>query len=510
MEHGHVALRLNTLALNTLGLRVTLPVAVAGLTALGIAVPAQAAPLETPVELSVPDRVVTTQGGSKTVPFEVVNTSEVATTGLVVDFTAAPAIGFKPPEGCTVTGCAVGGLAPGARKSYTFTVTPTAALPTVGAALGLSVHDADKKWEVKSTVTVVRAALGIDLETAPIPDFKLDPGKSVPLPLQVRNNGDKAAAGVALALSGQPYISFPNNYANCTAVKEITGIICVFEDGLEPGAAFGLSTTTPLVAAADKATPGPADYSLGLHAYGLEGDEQKAGIAAARKAAKKPGTRLELVPVARTLAAVDSSELNEWDNAVSFRAQVGLNQADSVAIGDDFEGKVGATRTIKVGFRNDGPAALLGPSKTWSHTAKVRIPSGLKLTKVDKGCVPNADGEPSWDNPGQISGHDYVCKASAGLKVGAQQLFSFTAKIEDGRNEDEGSITVNGGVQDPKKANNVAKIQVKVPTAGSGGGTGGGGLPITGTPTGTIAGSGLLLVLAGAFALFLTRRRPVA
>jgi hypothetical protein len=98
--------------------------------------------------------------------------------------------------------------------------------------------------------------------------------------------------------------------------------------------------------------------------------------------------------------------------------------------------------------------------------------------------------------------------------VGKKQLFSFTAKIQDGDNEDEGSITVDGGVQDTKKANNVAKIAVKLTTTGTGGGTGtggsGGGLPITGAPTGQIAATGLLLVLAGVFALVLTRRRPTA
>jgi hypothetical protein len=504
VEHDFVALRLNNLAL-----RLALPAAVIGLTALGTAVPAQAAVESPDIEISVPDRVVTTDGASKTVPFEVLNTGETAVTGLVLDFKAAgPAIGFQPPTGCTATGCTVGDLAPGARKSYTFTVKPTAALPTAGATLGLSVHDAEAKWQVESTVTVVRAALGIDLETAHIPDIKLDPGKSAPLPIQVRNNGNKVAEGVAIALAGQPYVTFPIKYSNCTAVKDLPGIICVFDGDLEPGSAFGLSPTTPLEVSADKAVPGPADYYLGMSAYGLDDTDQQAGIAAARKAAKEAGTKLELVPAPRTLA-VDQSELNEWDNSVSFYAKVGLNQADSVAIGDNFEGKVGDTRTIEVGFRNDGPAAMLGESKTWKHSAKVRIPSGLKLTKVDRDCVPNGDGEPSWDHPGQVSGHDYLCVASRQLAVGGKELFSFTAKIENGKNEDEGSITVDGGVQDPKKANNEAKIEVKLSTAASSGGAGG-GLPITGTPTGTIAGTGLLLVLAGAFALFLTRRRPVA
>jgi hypothetical protein len=209
---------------------------------------------------------------------------------------------------------------------------------------------------------------------------------------------------------------------------------------------------------------------------------------------------------------VDDSELNEWDNAIPFLVKVALNPADSVALGATFEGKAGDTRTVQVGYRNDGPGAVLPAAGEWRHAAKVRIPSGLKLTKVDKGCVPIGDGEPNWDMPGQVSGHDYLCVAATPPTPGAKQLFSFTAKIENGDNEDQGSITVNGGVQDRKTSNNTAKIEVKL-TAATGGGAGsggtGGGLAITGAPAGRTAGLGLLFILTGALALVLTRRRTV-
>jgi LPXTG-motif cell wall-anchored protein len=44
-------------------------------------------------------------------------------------------------------------------------------------------------------------------------------------------------------------------------------------------------------------------------------------------------------------------------------------------------------------------------------------------------------------------------------------------------------------------------------TSGGGGGSGGGGLPITGAPTATLAGAGLVLVAAGAVLLVARRRR---
>jgi hypothetical protein len=521
-----VALRWNSLAI-----RLILPAALIGMTAIGAAGPAHAEPAAeapaapaaeapaaeapdpgTTVEVHAPDRVVTTTGGSKSVLFGVVNTSREPLSGLVLSFgTAAapldPRIGLQPPTGCTATACAVGDLAPGVRKPYTFTVKPTAELPATGVSVALTVNNAAGELQGSTTVLVVPAGVGIDLETAPIPDIKLAAGGSAVLPISVRNNGSKATQGVAISLVAPKYVTFPNNYSNCVDVED-RGIVCSFDLKLEPGSVFTLKESTPLTVAADKVAPGPADYYSGLHAYGLEEDSDEATLSAARQAVKqRGGTKLELVPAVQGLA-VDQSELNDWDNTVPFWVKVALNQADSVAIGADFKGKVGDTKTIKVGIRNAGPAVVLDSTKTWKHTAKVRIPSGLKLTKVDKNCVPNADGEPNWDAPGRISGHDYICLGSAQLKVGAKELFSFTAKIEDGQNEDEGSITVDGGVQDPKSANNVAKIEVKLTSGNGGGGGSGGGLPITGAPVAQVGVAGLLLVLLGAFTLVLTRRRP--
>jgi hypothetical protein len=509
LDHGPVAPRWNSLAI-----RLALPAALIGMTAIGAATPAQAqAKAEQPeIEIFAPDRVVTTAGGSKTVRFQVVNNDRAPMTGLVLEFGTAgspvdPRIGFQPPTGCTATGCTVGDLVPGASKRYSFTVKPTAELPAAGLILGLTVHDAGGEWQSATTVTVLPAAQqGIDLETAAIPDINLAPGTSAVLPISIRNNGNKATEGVAISLAAPKYVTFPNEYSNCVDVED-SGIICAFDLTLAPGAVFTISASTPLVVAADKVAPGPADYYSGLHAYGLEDDSNDANLAAAKRAVKRPGTKLQLVPAVQSLA-VDQSELNDWDNIVPFWVKVALNPADSVAIGDNFEGKVGDTRTIKVGFRNAGPAVVVGPTKKWTHSAKVRIPSGLALTKVDQDCVPNGDGEPSWDHAGQVSGHDYLCLVAEQMKVGEEELFSFTAKISDGDNEDEGSITVDGGVQDQKTTNDVAKIEVKL-TGGDTGGSGG-GLPVTGAPTGQVATAGLLLVLLGAFTLVLTRRRPTA
>jgi hypothetical protein len=509
--------------LHSLAIRIALPLAVIGMTAVGAATPALAEaklptaelPAAEPpkIELVVPDKVVTTSGGSKTASFEIINVGKATATGLTVGYATNsgvvdPQLGFQPPQGCTATGCTVGDLAAGARKAYTFTVKPTAQLPEVGGSFRVTVRDAGGAWEKSATVHVARAAQGIDLEVARIPEIKLAAGQSAVLPISVRNNGNKATKGVAIALASERHISFANNYSNCEEIKELGGIVCAFDLALAPGAVFTMSPTTPLTVKAVPAAPGPADYNGSMHAFGLDGDTNDASLAAAKRAAKKPGKKLELVPALRALD-VDRSELNEFDNATSFVVKVALNPADTVAIGDNFTGKIGDTRTVKIGFRNDGPATVLGPSPAWTLSAKVRLPSGLKVTKVDKRCFPNSDGDPSWEMPGQISGYDYLCLATKQLAPGDKELFSFSAKINDGENEDEGSITVIGGVQDQKAGNNTAKVEVKLTTANGGGSGGsGGGLPITGAPAGQTAVAGLLLMLAGAMALVLTRPRP--
>ena len=493
-----------------------------GMTAVGAAGPAQAAaPAQQPeIKISAPERVVTTGTAGKSVPFEVINAGETAATGLTVDFAGAtpaldPRLGFQPPQGCTATGCAVGDLAPGARKSFAFTVAPTAELPAIGSSIGLAVHDAGGEWKVTTTITVVRAASGIDLETARIPDLELAAGKSAVLPISVRNNGNEDTEGVAVALKAKSPISFPENYSNCVPAAELPGIVCVFDLVLAPGAVFTISPSTPLTVAAAPGAPGPGSHTAGLAAFGVDDESNDADLAAATKAAKGPGTELKLVPAVQSLA-VDERELNDWDNETSFLVKIPLNPADSQAVGGTFKGKAGDTRTVKVGIRNNGPATMLSRSGAWVHAAKVRTPSGLTLTKVDKRCVPNGDGDPSWDQGGRISGREYLCVASKQLAAGEQQLFSFSGKIRNGG--DEGSVTVVGGVQDKNAANDVADVDVELTVAaGSGGGsggtgtggTGGGGLAVTGAPVGGIAGVGVLLVVAGGLILVLTGRRRV-
>ncbi|MEU4218444.1 hypothetical protein [Actinoplanes sp. NPDC026623] len=493
--------------------RLILPVAMIGTTALGAAVPAYAAPEPAnPGEFWIlaPDRVVTTDGRVKSVPFSVRNHGDDEVVGLMIEYDTAaskidPSVGFVPPVGCGAHSCAVGDMAGNSTRSFSFTVNPTAGLPALGSSFEVSVRDATGRFRHTTKITVVRTERGVDLEAAGIDDITLAPGKSAPIPVAVRNNGNEPVESFLVGLAGATYLSFPNKYSNCTSEPDLTGVVCFFQQTIAPGEVFTVADSTPLSVRADADAPGPADYYLGMYTFGGDAEVDPAVAAAKKSAAGRSGERLKLVPARVGRAAkVNEGELNDWDNATSFVVTVSANPADIVALGGTFAGGIGDTRTIKVGFRNDGPAATTASQMSGFLVAKVSIPSGLSLTKVDPNCAPIADGEPDWDNWGQISGHQYACVTWFGLEKGHEDRFSFTAVINDGENEDEGSLTVDGGAQDPKTDNNTASIEVKVTAGGSGG-----GLPVTGAPAGLLAGGGVLLLIGGAVAFVLARRRRI-
>ncbi|BCJ52902.1 hypothetical protein Asp14428_43770 [Actinoplanes sp. NBRC 14428] len=490
--------------------RLALPVAVAGLTTIGAAAPAHAAPEPAfpEVEVFIPDRIVTLDGRSKTVEFQVVNVGEEPAEGLSVRFTddnGAPvpaAVGLTAPQGCTVDACAVGALAPGADKSFKFTVTPTAGLPELGETLSIAVRGPGGDPISAAPFSVLRTDKGVDLELAGIKDVKLAPGGSATLPITVRNAGNETQDGVAVILAGEPFLSFPNTYSNCFTIDELFGVACAFDQPLGPDEVFTVSAATPLKVKVAADAPGPADYFMGAIATGLEEGSELGALAAAKRtpAGKSP---LKLVPAGKQRSAsAAGGELNPWDNVTSFFVKVSKNPADSVAVGATFAGAIGDTRTVKVGVRNDGPAATLGPLQGWVSFSEVTIPAGVELTKVDRDCIPAEDDLSIGDDldGGQVSGRDYLCIAVQNLKRGEQALFSFTGRITAA--SPAGSVTVDGGPQDPKRSNDIAKIEVKLTSGGSGG-----GLPVTGAPTSLLAAGGALLLAAGVFAVVTTRRR---
>ncbi len=492
--------------------RSVLPLALIGLGTFGAALPAHAGPDdERPeVEVYVPERVVTVDGKTKTVEFVVVNEGGAKAEDLVAGFGSAddpvPAsVVVTPPNGCTdLSACRLGDLAPGDFKSFKFQVQPSADLADLGVSFPIVVRDAGSTWQSSAQVTVVRAEAGIDLEMGAVDDMKLAPGKSATVPVVVRNAGNRPVDHVAIILAGAPFISFPATYSNCVAVEELDGTACFFDQPLGPDEVLTVSAATPLKVKVAADAPGPADYFGAVFATNADEDLDLADLAA-KNAAAAPKSQLELVPVGKkrsAAAAVEEGDLNDWDNATTFRIKVSRNQADSAAVGATFAGAVGESRTVRVGVRNNGPAATKGPFQGWITSALVRIPAGIDLTRVDDDCFAMSDGAPVDVEPGEVHGREYICFTLDSVKKGEEQLFSFTGRITAG--SAAGSVTVDGGDQDPTKSNDVAKIAVELTAGGSGG-----GLPVTGAPAGLLAGGGALLLAAGAVAFVTARRRRI-
>ncbi|WP_067494529.1 hypothetical protein [Actinoplanes sp. TFC3] len=475
--------------LHTLLGRVALPVVLTALATTGAALPAHAGPGDLPAQpeamLVLPDRVVAVGGKSKTIEFSVFSFGAKPAEGLSVKFGSAthpvPAsVGLTLPKSCTDTGCP---LEVSEEAKLSFTVSPTAALPKLGETFEVSVQDAAGVQLDRTHVTVISAKSGVDLEMKKIDDLEVAPGKSATVPVVIHNSGTEVAKGVGVVLAGSPFLEFPAKYSNCSKVDDLFGIVCMFNDTIAAGQTFTLADRTPLKIKVAADAPGPADYFAGAYAGSLDDLDLDA------PAADQAG-QLSLEPVMQA-QGVAPKELNDWDNARTFVVKVPDNPADNVAIGGTFTGPSGATRTVKVGLRNDGPAATNGPLQGWVTLVDVTVPKGVKVTKVDPYC--EADGD-----------RKYVCVSVQNVRKGERALFSFTATIVGA--SDPGSVKVNGGKQDPQASNDTAELAVELETGGEGGG---GGLPVTGAPGGWIVGGGSALLLAGAIALWTARRRRI-
>lgn len=493
--------------------RLALPVALIGLTTIGASAPAVADPTFPSfgplVAISfLDDQVTVINGKTKSVTIEYVNVGDADAHDVVVGFDTGtrkldPSFGFTAPVGCAGGTCVIGAIPAGGKVSRTFSFTPTApSAPSIVDKLALTVSN-DGGPTDSDELTIVRAAGGVDIEVNKIDDLKLAPGKTADVPVVIRNAGTDTVDAISVALIGDEYLSYPERYRNCESDEG--ALVCVFEQKLAPGEVFTLSAETPLRVKVAADAPGPASYVSAVAAVGVT--DQDLDLLAARKSA---GTTLALVSTGkRGITAADDADLadldlNFADNIAMFDVKVSKNPADSVALGATFSGAVGETRTVKVGVRNDGPAATLPATAGWIYSVEVKLPAGVTATEVDEDCLPLVDGELDIDQEfGEAAGRDYLCLHEGNLTKGRSASWSFTAKIT-GDSTTAGSVVVYSGVQDSVSSNNTATIGVDLTAGGSGG-----GLPVTGAPAGLVAGGGALLLAGGAVAFVLARRRRI-
>ena len=475
------------------------PAAVAAVALGGLVAPAQAAPVdeEPLVGVLLPEQVTVIDGKTKTVKAEVINAGPTAAKSVVVEFSGVDSsLGLKLPAGCDADSCEVGDLAAGARKVLSFTLAPTG--DKIVQSFDVSVG------KFVSTVAVARTTGGVDLELAPVGDFKAGRAESIDLPISVRNAGTEAVDSIGLLVLAEPGLTPFSEYRNCVSLDELgdielAGFACKFDQEFAPDATFTVPAETPVQIKVAPDAGGPYTYTGAVVAIGVN-DELTDALAA------KKGPLLELDGLSKSADVMDGEapeDINEEDNIASFGVTVGKSAADSAAVGGSFTGAVGDTKTVAVGVRNLGPTSTIPGTLEWMPSVRVTVPSGVRVTDVSADCIPAGAPDFDFELAGQADGNEYVCFPLAGIGRGEQVMFEFTGTItgESG----PGSVVVDGGVQDTKKANDKAAFGLTLTPSGGAGG----GLPVTGAPTGWVALGGALLLIVGAVAAFAFRRRRI-
>jgi hypothetical protein len=488
-------------------------VVVAALSTVVLAVPAAAGPDDPPsLEPSGPSTVRVGPGAAapKPVRVDVRNYGRAATQVVVtLDASAVPAaLTITPPgadQGCSTTGavtrCLLAGLGHYEVHAYTFGVAATAGAPAAAeGAMVVSAAADNAPARLTARIGLVLAAADVDLVLAPVVStptgsWSLDPGESVDLPVRLRNDGGVAARGVVVRVDtglGDPsldMIQLVAAYGNCTVDAAMQHVSCAFDTVVGPGETFTIDPATPLRARISEAAPGRNSYGGGVTVN-----------AAGAPSAKSAGRTARLIPVRAGRAA----DLNSYDNNQPFSIRVeGLRPAEGSAIGASVTGDIGDTKTVVVGFHNDGPAAVAAREGNGGN-ALVRLPAGLKVTRVCDGCWPASDA--NWPEPKDLRGLEYRCYTGGFILPGTTAWCWFDVTIV-GRPGRPGSVRIYSGDQDRNSANDVAPIVLVGPGGGNGGS--GGGLPITGAPAGITAGIGAMLLVVGVAAVLLTHRRRV-
>lgn len=399
---------------------------------------------------------------------------------------------------------------------YTLTLVPTDSAVDGDEGV-LTVSFSAQGFTPVTHQAAVRVGVGVDLAAGDESEFSATPGETFTTPLAVSNVGETTADGAVVIFYHDYAIRADQRYNNCNYDDDRL-IFCRFDEQLRPGAtyrsaltlALGTDTFAPSVVAGEARWVTPAEFQ------DYQAHLSDRGISLGR-----PGTGGTLTLTEQSLnrtargAQADTDPTNNW-SSVLIRV-TGNNSTDLEAIGAQLSGEKGAEVHASVGFRNNGPATLdygrLGSSVTY---LEVEVPQGTTAVGVPDSCTPTRDNKPVG-TPGEAGADTYLCYPSAFSKVGEQEMFDFTLRIDEVIADAAGGVKVNvpcqcdGGFNDDlTPANDEATILVNA-ASGSGGEGGGEGddpsLPITGGSTTVVASVGGLLLTAGAVGFVVAHRR---
>ncbi|WP_433653250.1 LPXTG cell wall anchor domain-containing protein [Micromonospora zamorensis] len=362
-----------------------------------------------------------------------------------------------------------------------------------------------------SYTSQVRIGEGVDLAGGPFTTHSSKPGGKVSVPLAVSNAGKKTITGFVAVFDLSYSVRTRDRFSNCLYSDDHL-ISCKFDEEIPVGE--GRATTLNFELAKDTYAPtNQAGYAEFMTTADFEDLTRVREAVGARAATRGSGPKLTLAEAPSQMRQADQTDVGPGYNYTGWTIKVtGRNGTDLAAIGDTLRGGAGAVVTATVGFRNNGPATLDKTNADWeaaTHTV-VELPPGTTAVEIPASC---------HLRPGTRT---YQCASEMLLVAGQTYTMKFRLRIDKVVPNARGTVHVNAPCECPgggnfeddiKPANDRATIVVNaVQGGGGGGGQGsgdgdGGSLPITGSPTGLIAGIGGLLLVAGVGVCLLARRR---
>jgi LPXTG-motif cell wall-anchored protein len=377
--------------------------------------------------------------------------------------------------------------------------------PLAGVAIGASgtvryaiaAKDYSPGDSESSTVTI---GSGFDLRVPvefPAENPVAKTGDYVTAPLAVGNQGDESVSGIDVVVTYYREV-IPVKYEQCSYTESATHYItaiCSFDGAIAPGefAEFVDENDKPIFSAQ---VDGDAMGTMRIF-YEVFGKNEAPALAGKPLNLGGAAKSIHLRPKQAPQTA--GAEVDDGDNWADFRWEV-ANQHDLAAAGAIGYGEVGDVVTLKLGINNVGAGSV----DLWRAGGEdyanfwVRIPAGLELVETPPDCQ-------------MLPGYTFVCGSDGDyLAAGTTNLFDFKLKVHHPTNFTGevalGTPAMSGApafeYDDENPANNHTSFQIILgspPVAGP--------LPTTGSRASLLIGGGVMLVLVGALAFWLARRR---
>lgn len=430
-----------------------------------------------------------------------------------LDFSGLDGVVTVSPE--PLAGCDVGGavmtcdLGTVVLDSVTNLEPVISVVPAGGAAAG-----ATGKWKatisadeleptsMEATVTLAEGVdLGVPRDSASVTGA---PGSTLELPLEISNVGDKVADGAVALISTDDAIGGAKQYSNCTFGTAI--LSCSFDEQLTVGSRY-TSNESPLRFRSDIACPAGAEIVIVWLT--------KAEFAALKKqfadlgepdffGSTGTGEKLRLEERPSALARTAQVDIDGTNNGmlVSLKAE-GAAAADLAAIGGTASGNAGQTVTLNLGLHNAGNTLDLHGDAGKEVAFDLTLPPGSSLGEMPAGCLAmkQIGSDPQQDpQPGNLASRIIRCgNGNSLLQDGTDWTVPIKLRIDQLAAAATGTVSVTsrceGCYADKNPANDTADVVVNA------------ALPKTGVQTGLLAGTGVLLALAGVATFILGRRR---